>query len=73
MSRVFRVVPKRIKKVNGTVLTPEMAITVTMAQPTSSPFINGAKEVQEMYMRMYGFNYRKAHCVSSDFTFTALD
>jgi len=29
MSKVFRVTPKRIKRSNGQVLTPEMAITVT--------------------------------------------
>lgn len=66
-------VPKRIKRVNGTVLTPEMAITVTTAHGTTSPFNNGAKEVKEMYMRMYGFDYHKAGCGAGDFTFTALD
>lgn len=29
MSRVFRVTPKRVKRTNGTVLTPEMEVTVT--------------------------------------------
>lgn len=29
MSKVFQVIPKRIKRVNGTVLTPEMVVTVT--------------------------------------------
>lgn len=29
MSRVFQVKPKRIKRINGTVLTPEMVVTVT--------------------------------------------
>ena len=46
MSKVFRVTPKRIKRANGTVLTPEMAVTVTTAMHTTNPFNNGAKEVQ---------------------------
>ena len=29
MSKVFKVWPKRVKRVNGTVLTPEMDIVVT--------------------------------------------
>ncbi|MDE6510487.1 MAG: hypothetical protein K2L00_00105 [Muribaculaceae bacterium] len=29
------------KRVNGTVLTPEMSVTVTTAQRTSTPFFNG--------------------------------
>lgn len=44
MSRVFQVVPKRIKRSNGTVLTPEMAVTVTTDHHTTDPFYNGAKE-----------------------------
>ena len=51
MSRVFRVTPKRVKRTNGTVLTPEMEVTVTTQSHTSDPFYNGAKEVKEAYMR----------------------
>ena len=53
MSKVFQVKPKRIKRSNGTVLTPEMVVTVTTMQHTATPFYNGAKEVQEAYMRIY--------------------
>ncbi len=73
MSKVFRVIPKRIKRVNDTVLTPEMSVTVTTAMHTTTPFYNGAKELQEAYQRMYGFDYRKACCTQSDFEFTKLD
>ena len=38
MSKVFRVKPKRIKRSNGTVLTPEMVVTVTTMQHTATPF-----------------------------------
>ena len=51
MSRVFRITPKRIKRANGTVLTPDMVITVTTRQHTTDPFYNGAVEIQEQYMR----------------------
>ena len=50
MGRVFAVRPKRIKRTNGQVLTPDMEITVTTQQYTSDPFYNGAKEIQEQYM-----------------------
>ena len=73
MSRVFQVRPKRIKRVNNTVLTPEMVVTVTTQQHTSTPFYNGAKEVQEMYLRLYAFDYKKACCNANDFEFTKLD
>lgn len=73
MSKVFRVTPKRIKRANGTVLTPEMAVTVTTAMHTTNPFNNGAKEVQESYMRLYGFDYKKACCNPNDFNYTKLD
>ena len=53
MSRVFKVTPKRVKRTNGTVLTPEMEVTVTTQTHTSDPFYNGAKELKEAYMRMY--------------------
>ena len=69
MSRVFRVTPKRVKRTNGTVLTPEMEVTVTTQTHTSDPFYNGAKELKEAYMRMYGFDYQKACCSKNDFDF----
>lgn len=73
MSRVFKVTPKKIRRVNGTVLTPEMEVTVTTQLHTADPFYNGAKEIKEAYMRLYGFDYQKACCNKSDFNFRALD
>ncbi|MDO4159513.1 MAG: DUF6140 family protein [Prevotellaceae bacterium] len=73
MSKVFKVTPKRTKRVNGTVLTPEMSVIVTLNQHSSSPFYNGAKELQEAYMRQYGFDYKKACCSVNDFGFVKLD
>ncbi len=40
MSRVFQVTPKRIKRTNGTVLTPEMTVTVTTKANSTNPFTN---------------------------------
>lgn len=73
MSRVFQVTPKRIKRTNGTVLTPKMTVTVTTKANSTNPFTNGAKELQEAYMRLYNFDYKKANCNVNDFEFEALD
>lgn len=73
MSKVFRITPRRVKRVNNTVLTPEMSLIVTLNTHSSTPFYNGAKEVQEAYMRMYGFDYKKACCSANDFSFEKLD
>lgn len=43
MGRVFAVRPKRVKRTNGQVLTPDMEITVTTQQYTSDPFIMGRR------------------------------
>ncbi len=73
MSKVFRVVPKRVKRTNGTVLTPEMAVVVTMQMNCTTPFTNGAKELKQIYLREYGFDYQKACCSANDFDYQALD
>lgn len=73
MSKVFKITPRRVKRVNNIVLTPEMTVVVTTQSHTSTPFYNGAKEVQEAYMRMYGFDYKKACCSANDFSFEKLD
>ena len=59
MSKVFRITPKRTKRVNGQVITPA--------------FYNGAVEIKEQYMRMYQFDYMKACMSVADFTYQALD
>ena len=73
MSKVFRITPKRTKRTNGQVLTPEMTITVTTRLHTTTPFYNGAKEIQEQYMRMFQFDYKKACCPVNVFEFKRLD
>ena len=73
MSKVFQVKPKRIKRTNGTVLTPDMVVTVTTQQHTTTPFYNGAKELQEAYMRLYAFDYKKACCSVKGYDVVKLD
>ena len=73
MSKVFRIIPKRIKRANGTVLTPDMEITVTTRTHTTDPFYNGAVEIKEQYMRMFQFDYKKACCSKMDFDWKKLD
>ena len=73
MSRVFRITPKAVRRVNGTVLTPEMSVVVTCKIHTGDPFYNGAQEVQEAYMRLYGFDYKKACCNKGYFNYEKLD
>ena len=72
MPKVFEVTPKRAIRRNGQVLTPDMTITVTTRSQTNSPFNNGAMELKEMYLRIYGFDYKKACCSSADFTYEVL-
>ena len=52
MSKQFQIIPKRVKHVNGTVLTPEVVVTVTTVQHTVTPFYTGANVVQEAYRRL---------------------
>ena len=70
--QIFRITPKRVKRVNGQVLSPEMTVVVTTKVQTSDPFYNGAKEIQEAYMRIYGFDYKKACYFKTDFNVEVL-
>ncbi len=73
MSKVFKVWPKRVKRVNGTVLTPEMVIIVTLPMHVSNPFSNGASSEMCIRDSIYQFDYQKANCYPSDFNYEALD
>ena len=73
MLKVFQITPKRTKRVNGTVLIPEMVVIVTTQMHTSIIFYNRAEQVQKTYMRLYNFDYKKACCSVNDFDFKKLD
>lgn len=39
---------------------------------STTPFANGAKEVVEAYMRIYGYDYKKACCSANNFEYQVL-
>jgi len=47
--KAFKSTPKRIKRSNGQVLTPEMSVVVSTK--LSNPFNNGAMEVMDQYCK----------------------
>lgn len=69
---VFRVWPKRTKKANGQILTPEMAVIVTTQFHCSTPFANGGKEVKQFYMSIYRCDLNKLGCSAGDFNYKLL-
>lgn len=74
MHKVFRVVPKRNRSVNGESLAQGMDVVVTTKNPTNNPFNSlSLDQVIEAYKRIYGFDYRKCGCMPSDFDFYPMD
>ena len=68
MSRVFQVKPKSTIRSNGTIVTPEMVVTITSERLFPNQlFLNDAKEIKDAYMRQYGNDYSKARWSSWDF------
>lgn len=70
--KVFRVWPKRIRRANGEILTPEMVVMVTTKCHTATPFANGGHEVRETYMNLYRCDIKKLGCSAGDFNYKAL-
>lgn len=73
LHKVFKVVPKRSRAINGETLTPTMEVIVTTRTYTGNPFNNGGPDVIETYKRLYGFDYKKCGCTPMDFDFYPLD
>ncbi|MBR4340231.1 MAG: hypothetical protein IKP89_06430 [Bacteroidales bacterium] len=73
MARVFRVRPKTVRRVNNTVLTPEMEVIVTLDHSTSSPFYNDAHEVKAAYMEKYGYDFKRSGANGAWFEVEKLD
>ena len=66
MRKVFKIEPKCNKKcANGLELTTNMRVFVETH--LEDPFINGAEEVREQYIRLYHFDYIAANCTKDDF------
>lgn len=53
MSKVFQVKPKRLKRSNGTVLTPDMVVTVTTMQHTATPFYWSQGGARSLHAHLY--------------------
>lgn len=70
--RVFRVWPKRMKRSNGQIISPEMVVVVTTSTHASTPFVNGAKELKDMYRSMYHCDLSKLAINPGDFNYTIL-
>lgn len=73
MHKVWEIVPKKTRQINGESLSPAMRLVVTTKNFTGDPFINGAQEIIEAYKRIYNFDYRKCGCMPIDFDYQPLD
>ncbi len=74
MHKVFKIVPKRNRAINGQSLVPAMEVVVTTKLPTNNPFNSLSLDlVIDAYKRMYNFDYRKCGCMPTDFDFYPLD
>lgn len=70
--QVFKVWPKRIKRGNGQIISPEMVVIVTMRTHSQTPFSNGAAEVKEAYRGIYHCDLSKIGFSANDFNYTPL-
>lgn len=74
LHKVWEVVPKRSRAINGQSLTPAMRVVVTTNDYTNNPFnSNSIEQVIETYKRIYNFDYRKCACMPTDFDFYPMD
>lgn len=72
MAKQFRVTPKKTRNVNGVVISPEMGTIVTTKSHTNDPFYNGAIEIKEIFMRLYGVDIKKGNYTKGDFNIEIL-
>lgn len=73
LHKVWEIVPKRVRQINGESLSPSMRLVVTTKNFVGNPFNNGAEEIIETYKRIYNFDYRKCGCMPTDFDYKPLD
>ena len=74
LHKVWEVVPKRSRAINGQSLTTAMRVVVTTNNYTNNPFnSNSIEQVIETYKRIYNFDYRKCACMPTDFDFYPMD
>lgn len=70
--QVFRVWPKRIRRGNGQVISPEMVVIVTLKHHATTPFAGSASEVKAAFMNIYRCDISKLGCNPNDFNYTAI-
>lgn len=74
MHKLWEIIPKRSRAINGQALTPAMKVVVATDNYTNNPFnSNSIEQVIETYRRIYNFDYRKCACMPTDFEFRPLD
>lgn len=73
MHKVWEIVPKQVRNINGESLSPAMRVVVTTKNFVGNPFYNDAEEIIETYKRIYNFDYKKCGCMPIDFEFRPLD
>ena len=72
MHKVWEIIPKKVRQINGESLSPAMRVVVTTKNYVGNPFNNSAEEIIETYKRIYNFDYKKACCSKNDFDFVKL-
>ena len=74
MHKVFKIIPKRNRAVNGESLSPAMELVVTTNNYTNNPFNSlSIGQVIDAYKRIYGFDYKKCGCMPTDFDWFPVD
>jgi hypothetical protein len=73
MAKVFKVYPKQNRNVNGVSITPEMVAVITTKQTTLDPFCNGAVEIKDAFLRLYGVDIKKGYYTKNDFNVEILN
>lgn len=74
LHKVWEIVPKKVRQINGESLSPAMRVVVTTKFPTNNPFnSNSINDIIEAYKRNFNFDYKKCGCTPMDFDFQPLD
>lgn len=69
----FRVWPKRVRRLAGQVIAPEMVVTVVTQVYATTPFYRGIEDVRVMYLNIYRIDIKQMGCTSGDFEFEIID
>lgn len=73
IGKVFRVWPKRTRRLAGQVIVPEMVVTVVTKIYTPTPFYGGWEEVRTAYLSIYQVDIKRMGCIQGDFNYVVLD